>query len=89
MSEESFRSGEETGAIGSLLETNEPLTAFFTIEAMDYYSKPCELKFVWKSPEKLFPLLPFQKARLYYHFSNMLTVKLGNLEPWKESAENG
>ena len=70
MSEESFRSGEETGAIGSLLETNEPLTAFFTIEAMDYYSKPCELKFVWKSPEKAIssfafpkgsPLLPFFK----------------------------
>ena len=70
MSEESFRSGEETGAIGYLLETNEPLTAFFTIEAMDYYSKPCELKFVWKSPEKAIssfafpkgsPLLPFFK----------------------------
>ena len=70
MSEESFTSGEEIGAIKSLLETNELLTAFFTIEAMDYYSKPCELKFVWKSPEKYIssfafpkgsPLLPFFK----------------------------
>ena len=70
MSEESFTSGEEIGAIKFLLETNELLTAFFTIEAMDYYSKPCELKFVWKSPEKAIssfafpkgsPLLPFFK----------------------------
>ena len=70
MSEESFTSGGETEAIKSLLETNELLTAFFSIEAMDYYSKPCELKFVWKSPEKAIssfafpkgsPLLPFFK----------------------------
>ena len=69
MSDESFTSGEPA-AIESLLETNKFQTAFFTIEAMEYFSKPCELKFVWTSPEKYLasyafskgsPLLPFFK----------------------------
>ena len=69
MSDESFTSGEPA-AIESLLETNKFQTAFFTIEAMEYSSKPCELKFVWTSPEKYLasyafpkgsPLLPFFK----------------------------
>ena len=69
MSDESFTSGEPA-AIESLLETSKLQTAFFTIEAMAYSSKPCELKFVWISPEKYLasyafpknsPLLPFFK----------------------------
>ena len=80
MSEESFRSGEETGAIGSLLETNEPLTAFFTIEAMDYYSKPCELKFVWKSPEKAISSFAFPKGSPLLPFFKHAYSKIGQSE---------
>ena len=50
MSEESFKTGETTTR--SIIETNELQTAYFTIEGMAYYSKPCELKYVWISPEK-------------------------------------
>ena len=77
MSEESFTSGEETGAISSLLETNEPLTAFFTIEAMDYYSKPCELKFVWKSPEKAISSFAFPKGLPLLSFFKHVYCKIG------------
>ena len=68
MSEESFKTGETTTR--SIIETNELQTAYFTIEGMAYYSKPCELKYVWISPEKSLysyafpkasPLLPFFK----------------------------
>ena len=68
MSEESFKTGETTTQ--SIIETNELQTAYFTIEGMAYYSKPCELKYVWVSPEttlfsyafpKASPLLPFFK----------------------------
>ena len=68
MSEESFTTGETTTR--SIIETNELQTAYFTIEGMAYYSKPCELKYVWISPEKSLysyafpkasPLLPFFK----------------------------
>ena len=68
MSEESFKTGETTTR--SIIETNELQTAYFTIEGMALYSKPCELKYVWTSPEKSFatyafpkgsPLLPFFK----------------------------
>ena len=65
---ESFKTGETTTR--SIIETNELQTAYFTIENMAYYSKPCELKYVWISPEKTIytyafpkasPLLPFFK----------------------------
>ena len=68
MSDESFKTGETTTR--SVIETNELQTAYFTIESMAYYSKPCELKYVWISPEKSLytyafpkasPLLPFFK----------------------------
>ena len=68
MSDESFKTGETTTR--SVIETNELQTAYFQIKNMEYYSKPCELKYVWKSPEKSFyayafpkasPLLPFFK----------------------------
>ena len=68
MSDESFKTGEITTR--SVIETNELQTAYFQIKNMEYYSKPCELKYVWKSPEKSFyayafpkasPLLPFFK----------------------------
>ena len=83
MSEESFKSGEEIGAIKSLLETNQLLTAFFTIEAMDYYSKPCELKFVWKSPEKAISSFAFPKGSPLLPFFKHAYSKIrqsGNLE---------
>ena len=68
MSDESFKTGETTTR--SVIETNELQTAYFTVEGMAYFSKPCELKFVWISPEKSLyayafpkdsPLLPFFK----------------------------
>ena len=68
MSDESFKTGETTTK--SVIETNELQTAFFIIEGMVYFSKPCELKYVWISPEKNIatyafpkgsPLLPFFK----------------------------
>jgi hypothetical protein len=68
MSDESFKTGETTTK--SVIETNELQTAYFTIEGMTYYSQPCELKYVWISPEKSLhayafpkssPLLPFFK----------------------------
>ena len=68
MSDESFKAGETMTQ--SVIETNELQTAYFPIKNMEYYSKPCELKYVWKSPEKSFyayafpkasPLLPFFK----------------------------
>ena len=68
MSEESFKTGEATTR--SVIETNELQTAYFTVEGMAYFSKPCELKYVWISPEKRLytyafpknsPILPFFK----------------------------
>ena len=68
MSEESFKTGE--AATRSVIETNELKTAYFSIEGMAHFSKPCELKYVWISPEKSIytyafpkasPLLPFFK----------------------------
>ena len=68
MSDESFKTGET--ATQSVIETNELLTAYFSIEGMAHFSKPCELKYVWISPEnsimtyafpKGSPLLPFFK----------------------------
>ena len=68
MSDESFKTGET--ATQSVIETNELQTAYFSIEGMAHFSKPCELKYVWISPEKSFatyafpkgsPLLPFFK----------------------------
>ena len=68
MSDESFKTGETTTR--SVIETNELQTAYFTVEGMAYFSKPCELKYVWISPEKSLhayafpkdsPLLPFFK----------------------------
>ena len=68
MSDESFKTAETTTQ--SIIATNELQTAYLQIEFMAYYSTPCELKYVWVSPEKtLFsyafpkasPLLPFFK----------------------------
>ena len=68
MGDESFKTGKTTTR--SVIETNELQTAYFVIENMAYYSKPCELKYVWISPEKSIytyafpkasPLLPFFK----------------------------
>ena len=68
MSDESFKTGE--AATRSVIETNELKTAYFSIEGMAHFSKPCELKYVWISPEKTIytyafpkasPLLPFFK----------------------------
>ena len=68
MSDESFKTGESITK--TVIETNELQTAFFQIENMAYYSEPCELKYLWTSPEKSFyayafpkssPLLPFFK----------------------------
>ena len=68
MSDKSFKTGETTTR--SVIETNEFKTAYFTIDGMAYYSKRCELKYVWISPEKSLyayafpkasPLLPFFK----------------------------
>ena len=68
MSDKSFKTGETTTR--SVIETNEFKTAYFTIDNMAYYSKQCELKYVWISPEKTLytyafpkdsPILPFFK----------------------------
>ena len=68
MSEESFKTAETTTQ--SIIATNELQTAYLQIEFMAYYSKPCELKYVWVSPQNIFysyafpkasPLLPFFK----------------------------
>ena len=68
MSDESFKTGET--ATRSVIESNELQTAYFSVEGMAHFSKPCELKYVWISPEnsimsyafpKGSPLLPFFK----------------------------
>ena len=51
MTDESFTSNT-SDAINTILKKKELLTAFFPIEAMNYYSKPCQLKVAWKSSEK-------------------------------------
>ena len=66
MSEESFKTGETTTR--SIIETNELQTAYFQIKNMEYYSKPCELKYVWKSPEKSFYSYAFPKASPLFPF---------------------
>ena len=69
MTDESFTSGE-SDAIDSIMKKKELLTAYFTIEAINFYSKPCQLKVAWTSSEKFeasfafpknSPLLPFFK----------------------------
>ena len=69
MTDESFTSGE-SDAIDSIIKKKELLTAYFTIEAINYYSKSCQLKVAWTSSErydasfafpKNSPLLPFFK----------------------------
>ena len=66
MSDESFKTGEATTR--SVIETNELQTAYFQIKNMAYYSKPCELKYVWKSPEKSFYSYAFPKASPLFPF---------------------
>ena len=80
MSDESFASSQ-TAAIESLLKTDGFKTVFFTVEGMAYFSEPCELKFFGSRLKNILQLMPFQKACLYYHSSNMPIVKSGNLEP--------
>ena len=69
MTDESFTKGEND-AINTIMKKKELLTAFYPLEAMNYYSKPCQLKVAWKSSEKLqisfafpknSPLAPFFK----------------------------
>ena len=69
MTDESFTKGEND-AINTIMKKKELLTAFYPLEAMNYYSKPCQLKVAWKSSEKLqysfafpknSPLVPFFK----------------------------
>ena len=51
MTDESFTSGT-SDAINTIMTKKELLTAFFPIQAMNYYSKPCQLKVAWKSSGK-------------------------------------
>ena len=69
MTDESFTSGT-SDAINTIMTKKELLTAFFPIQAMNYYSKPCQLKVAWKSSENIqnsfafpknSPLVPFFK----------------------------
>ena len=93
MSDESFKTAETTTQ--SIIATNELQTAYFPIEGMAYYSKPCELKYVWVSPEttlfsyafpKASPLLPFFK----YAYNNIR--QSGGLqrvkEKWRKNAKS-
>ena len=66
MSEESFKTAETTTQ--SIIATNELQTAYLQIEFMAYYSKPCELKYVWVSPEKSFYSYAFPKASPLFPF---------------------
>ena len=69
MTDESFK--EDFGAaIQNLLIENEPVTMYLPVQNLNYFSKPCELKILWKSPDmtlqsfafpKGSPLLPFFK----------------------------
>ena len=66
MGDESFKTGKTTTR--SVIETNELQTAYFVIENMAYYSKPCELKYVWISPEKTIYTYAFPKASPLFPF---------------------
>ena len=66
MSDESFKTAETTTQ--SIIATNELQTAYFPIEGMAYYSKPCELKYVWVSPEKNLNSYAFPKASPLFPF---------------------
>ena len=66
MSDESFKTGKTTTQ--SVTETDELQTSYFTIEGMAYYSKPCELKYVWVSPEKSLYSYAFPKASPIFPF---------------------
>ena len=61
MNNESF-SSSESSAIESLLKTDGFKTMFFTVEGAAYFSETCELKFVWKSPEKYIATYAFPKG---------------------------
>ena len=69
MTDESFTKGEKD-AIDTMMEKKELLAAYFSIDAMTYFSEPCQLKVAWKSSEKIqnsfafpknSPLVPFFK----------------------------
>ena len=69
MTDKSFTKGEND-AINTMMKKKELLTAYFSIDAMIYFSKPCQLKVAWKSSEKIqnsfafpknSPLVPFFK----------------------------
>ena len=66
MSDESFKTAETTTQ--SIIATNELQTAYLQIEFMAYYSKPCELKYVWVSPEKNLNSYAFPKASPLFPF---------------------
>ena len=90
MTDESFMESERS-ALKQLLETNTPLTAYFSTESMLYNSKPCELKILWESSKKTHqsfafkkdsPLLPFFK---YAYKKLRQTGALQRIsEKWKE-----
>ena len=93
MSDESFKTGETTTQ--SIIETNELQTAYFTIEGMAYYSKPCELKYVWISPEKSLYSYAFPKASPIFPFFKYAYSKIrqtGGLQrvnrKWRKNAKS-
>ena len=93
MSDESFKTGETTTR--SIIETNELQTAYFTIEGMALYSKPCELKYVWVSPEKSLYSYAFPKASPLFPFFKYAYSKIrqsGGLQrvkgKWRKNAKS-
>ena len=94
MTDESFTSGEND-AIDTIMKKKELLTAFFPIESINYFSKPCQLKVAWKSPEKYqysfafpknSPLVPFFKYA-YGKIKQSGTLYRIN-EKWKKTGES-
>ena len=51
MTDESFAENFNT-LTDTLLKSKEVLTGYGIVEHFIYYSKPCQLKVVWKSPGK-------------------------------------
>ena len=93
MSHESFKTGETTTR--SIIETNELQTAYFTIEGMALYSKPCELKYVWVSPGKSLYSYAFPKASPLFPFFKYAYSKIrqsGGLQrvkgKWRKNAKS-
>ena len=88
MTDKSFTKGEND-AINTMMKKKELLAAYFSIEAMNYYSKPCQLKVAWKSSEKLQISFAFPKNSPLVPFFKYAYGKSNNLEPCTESMKNG